>query len=80
MRVSHCFTTLERHTSMEYRFVIKDMLCARCEQSIIDAVRRIDREAVVEVDRPNDKVTVNSIEPRDAIIIAITEEGYTVSP
>jgi copper chaperone len=65
---------------MEYRFVIKDMLCARCEQSIIDAVRRIDREAVVEVDRPNDKVTVNSIEPRDAIIIAITEEGYTVSP
>ena len=64
---------------MKHRFNVKDMLCERCEQSIIDAVKRFDRQAVVEVDRANDLVTVDSIEPRDVIVIAITEEGYTVS-
>lgn len=65
---------------MKHKLIIKDMLCAHCEQSITDAIKRIDRQAVVVVDRPNDLVTVDSIEPRDAIVIVITEEGYTVSP
>ncbi|WP_027994839.1 heavy-metal-associated domain-containing protein [Simplicispira psychrophila] len=64
---------------MKYKFTVPDMLCAHCEQSITDAIKRIDRQAVVEVDRPNDLVTVDSIEPRDALVIAITEEGYTVA-
>ena len=64
---------------MKHKFTVKDMLCERCEQSIIDAVKRFDRQAIVEVDRANDLVTVDSIEPRDVIVIAITEEGYTVS-
>ncbi len=64
---------------MKHKFTVKDMLCGRCEQSIIDAVKRFDRQAIVEVDRANDLVTVDSIEPRDVIVIAITEEGYTVS-
>ena len=64
---------------MKHRFIVKDMLCARCEQSVTDAVKRFDRQAIVEVDRANDLVIVDSIEPRDVIVIAITEEGYTVS-
>ena len=64
---------------MKHRFIVKDMLCARCEQSITDAVKRFVRQAIVEVDRANDLVIVDSIEPRDVIVIAITEEGYTVS-
>ena len=64
---------------MKHKLTVKDMLCGRCEQSIIDAVKRFDRQAIVEVDRANDLVTVDSIEPRDVIVIAITEEGYTVS-
>ena len=64
---------------MKHRFIVKDMLCARCEQSITDDVKRFDRQAIVEVDRANDLVIVDSIEPRDVIVIAITEEGYTVS-
>lgn len=64
---------------MKHKFTVKDMLCERCEQSIIDAVKRFDRQAIVEVDRANDLVTVDTIEPRDVIVIAITEEGYTVS-
>ena len=65
---------------MKHRLIIKDMLCGNCEKSITDAIKRIDRQAVVVVDRPNDLVTVASIEPRDVIVIAVTEEGYTVSP
>ena len=64
---------------MKHKFTVKDMLCGRCEQSIIDAVKRFDRQAIVEVDRANDLVTVDCIEPGDVIVIAITEEGYTVS-
>ena len=64
---------------MKHKFTVKDMLCGRCEQSIIDAVKRFDRQAIVDIDRANDLVTVDTIEPRDAIVIAITEEGYTVS-
>ena len=64
---------------MKHRLTIKDMLCGNCEKSITDAIKRIDRQAVVVVDRPNDLVTVDSIEPRDVIVIAVTEEGYTVS-
>lgn len=64
---------------MKHKFTVKDMLCGRCEQSITDAVKRFDRQAIVEIDRANDLVTVDTIEPRDAIVIAITEEGYTVS-
>ena len=64
---------------MKHKIIIKDMLCGNCEKSITDAVKRIDRQAVVVIDRPNDLVTVDSIEPRDAIVIVITEEGYTVS-
>ena len=65
---------------MKHRLIIKDMLCGNCVKSITDAITRIDRQAVVVVDRPNDLVTVDSIEPRDVIVIAVTEEGYTVSP
>lgn len=64
---------------MKHKFTVKDMLCERCEQSITDAIKRFDRQAIVDIDRANDLVTVDTIEPRDAIVIAITEEGYTVS-
>lgn len=64
---------------MKHKFTVKDMLCERCEQSITDSIKRFDRQAIVNIDRANDLVTVDTIEPRDAIVIAITEEGYTVS-
>ena len=64
---------------MKHRFIVKDMLCARCEQSIPDAVKRCGRRAIGDVGRANDLVIGDSIEPRDVIVIASTEEGYTVA-
>ena len=64
---------------MKHKFIVKDMTCDNCKNFIANAIRRIDREAVVTVDRANELVTVDSIEPRDALAFAITEEGYTIS-
>lgn len=64
---------------MKYQFTIKDMICGHCEQAITNAIKAIDSGAVVEIDRAKDSVTVNSIEPRDNVVNAITGEGYTVS-
>ncbi len=64
---------------MKYQFTIKDMICGHCEQAITNAVKALDSGAVVEIDRTTDSVTVNTIEPRDNVVNAITEEGYTVS-
>ena len=62
---------------MEHKFSVKDMTCAHCEKVITDAVKALDRQAIVKVDLANNSVTVDSIEPRDSITAAITEEGYT---
>ena len=62
---------------MEHQFTVKDMTCGHCEKVITDAVKALDRQATVQVDLANHRVTVNSIEPRDNITAVITEEGYT---
>ena len=62
---------------MEHQFTVKDMICGHCEKVITDAVKSLDRQATVQVDLANHRVTVNSIEPRDNLTAVITEEGYT---
>ena len=62
---------------MEHQFSVKDMTCGHCEKVITEAVKALDRQAIVKVDLANHRVTVDSIEPRDNITAAITEEGYT---
>ena len=62
---------------MEHQFSGKDMTCGHCEKVITEAVKALDRQAIVKVDLANHRVTVDSIEPRDNITAAITEEGYT---
>lgn len=63
---------------MQHHFIVRDMLCGNCEQAITQAVKALDSEAIVRVDRANNSVDVSSIEPRDTIAEAIAEEGYTI--
>ena len=65
---------------MQYQFTVQGMTCGHCENAVTQAVKALDREATVQIDRARDSVTVNSIEPRDTIASAIIEEGYTVAP
>lgn len=72
-------TRTERHP-MQHHFHVEGMTCGHCEQAVTDAVKALDSQAIVRIDRANNSVDVTSIEPRDTIAVAIAEEGYTVAP
>lgn len=64
---------------MNQIFDVSGMSCSHCEQAVTRAIRRIDPEAEVRIDLAQGRVEVQSLEPRDAIAHAITEEGYEVA-
>lgn len=64
---------------MNQVFNVKGMTCGHCEKAVTQAVRSVDPQAQVNIDRPAGKVEVQTSEPRDAIARAIVEEGYEVT-
>ena len=63
---------------MQHQFEVKGMTCGHCEASVKKALLRLDPKAAVEIVRAENKVTVQSDQPRDALMEAIAEEGYAV--
>jgi len=63
---------------MEHQFEVKGMTCGHCEMSVKKALIRLDPKATVEIVRAENKVTVQSDQPRATLMEAIAEEGYTV--
>jgi copper chaperone len=63
---------------MEHQFEVKGMTCGHCEMSVKKAVMRLDPKATVEIVRAEHKVTVQSEQPRAALVEAIADEGYAV--
>lgn len=64
---------------MQHTLQVQGMTCGHCERAVVHAVRQVDPEALVKVDLPTGKVTVESDHAREALAHAITEEGYTVA-
>jgi copper chaperone len=64
---------------MEYRFNVQGMTCGHCEKAIMQALKSVDPQVTVDIDRPLQTVTVNSSKDRDTLVAAITEEGYQVA-
>ena len=60
-------------------FKVNGMTCGHCEKAVTQALKRVDPQAVVQIDRSQNKVDVQSEQPRDALAQAIAEEGYTVA-
>jgi copper chaperone len=60
-------------------FTVTGMTCEHCEKAVVRAVRQLDRAAEVHADRIQNRVEVDSEQPREALAQAITEEGYTVA-
>ena len=54
------------------------MTCDHCERAVTDAVKGVDPKAVVKIDRASGKVEVESDSAREALVMAIAEEGYAV--
>jgi copper chaperone len=65
--------------SVNQNFTVTGMTCGHCEKAVTRAVKQLDPEAEVTIDRNANKVQVKSEQPRDAIAHAIAEEGYVVA-
>ena len=60
-------------------FQVQGMTCGHCERAVTQAVQQVDPNAQVRIDRASGKVDVDSTAPREALVAAIAEEGYTVA-
>ena len=65
---------------MNQTFNVKGMTCNHCERAVTLAVKTLDPQATVTIDRAAGKVEVDSGHPRETIAAAIAEEGYSVAP
>ena len=64
---------------MNQTFQVTGMTCGHCEKAVTRAIQQIDPQAEVQIDRSQNKVDVQSQQPREALARAIAEEGYAVA-
>jgi len=60
-------------------FTVQGMTCGHCERAVQTAIKALDPQAEVRIDRAQNKVEVTTEQSRDAVAAAIREEGYTVA-
>ncbi len=65
---------------MQQIFTVTGMTCGHCEKAVTQAIRALDPQAQVQIDRSQNRVEVLSSQPRDKLAGAIAEEGYQVQP
>ncbi|GAA6142379.1 cation transporter [Hydrogenophaga sp. 5NK40-0174] len=58
---------------------VEGITCGHCEKAVQTAIKVLDPQAEVVIDRAQNKVEVTSSQSREAIAAAIEEEGYTVA-
>lgn len=63
---------------MQQIFTVTGMTCGHCEKAVTQAIRSIDPQAQVKIDRTQDRVEVESSQSREILARAIAEEGYQV--
>jgi copper chaperone len=64
---------------MNQTFTVTGMTCGHCEKSVIQAIKTVDPQAQVVIDRSQNRVDVSSDQDREKIVAAIVEEGYAVA-
>ncbi|MBK9571898.1 MAG: heavy-metal-associated domain-containing protein [Rhodoferax sp.] len=65
---------------MNQTFQVTGMTCGHCEKAVTHAIQQVDPQAEVKIDRSQNKVDVQSQQPREVLARAIAEEGYAVTP
>lgn len=63
---------------MNQVFEVKGMTCGHCEKAVTSAIRQLDPQAQVRIDRASNRVEVETTQAREALAKAIREEGYQV--
>ena len=64
---------------MNQTFLVTGMTCGHCEKAVTRAIQQVDPQAEVTIDRSQNKVDVQSQQPRELLAKAIAEEGYAVA-
>ena len=64
---------------MKHILDVQGMTCGHCEKAVTTAIRLLDPTAEITIDRSQNRVEVNTSQPREALAEAIREEGYTVA-
>jgi copper chaperone len=64
---------------MNQTFEVTGMTCGHCEMAVKRAIQSVDPQAQIQIQRTLNKVEVQSLQPRDALAKAISEEGYAVA-
>jgi copper chaperone len=64
---------------MNQSFTVTGMSCGHCEKAITQAIRQVDPQAEVRIDRSHNLVEVQSEQARETLSRAITDEGYAVA-
>ncbi len=64
---------------MNQTFTVTGMTCGHCEKAVTQAIRTLDPQAQVRIDRTQNRVEVDTTQAREAVARAIAEEGYTVA-
>jgi copper chaperone len=64
---------------MNQTFQVTGMTCGHCEKAVTRAIKQVDPAAEIAIDRAQNKVYVQSEQPREDLAKAIAEEGYSVA-
>ncbi|MDP1657441.1 MAG: heavy-metal-associated domain-containing protein [Hylemonella sp.] len=64
---------------MNQTFEVTGMTCGHCEKAVTRAIQQLDPQAQVKIDRSQNRVDVQSEQPREVLAQAIAEEGYAVA-
>lgn len=64
---------------MNQTFNVQGMTCGHCERSVTQALKGVDPQSDIRIDRATGRVEVQSDAPREALAAAIAEEGYRVT-
>jgi copper chaperone len=63
---------------MQQEFNVQGMTCGHCVKAVTQAVQLLDSAAAVSVELDSGKVVINSDVPRERLVEAIRDEGYSV--
>ncbi|WP_439608315.1 heavy-metal-associated domain-containing protein [Hydrogenophaga sp.] len=64
---------------MNQVFNVQGMTCGHCEKAVTTAIKLLDPQAEVRIDRGQNRVEVQTTQTREALAEAIREEGYQVA-
>jgi len=64
---------------MNQTFTVQGMTCGHCERAVTQAIKQLDPQAQIRIHRPQNRVDIDSSQPRERLAEAIREEGYTVA-